>query len=229
MNTLIIEDDPSQAEIIAAIAAHNGHKTTIACTAEEGQQLYSQHTHPLIILDLHLPGMNGHDFSKWLRNQPSSEKTYILVSTSDNRESTWKEALKNGANSMFFKPITAPALSIGLRVAQKYLHTLATQPKESHQITRSTSERVLVITLEHPTPVESWNFETVILPAKTRIEINNPYTPLSRVITTVDENGTAKPILIPRSPTQSTDYGFRFIIDNNPLHDALITHISKTS
>jgi len=118
---LIIEDDPAVAALIAGVAEKRGHKSTIASTAEEGQEIWLKQRHQLIILDLNLPGMSGTDFCKWLRSHELGKDVFVLISTANNKVETFHAVLKAGANDYIPKPLQPALLAIRLDVAE---HTL---------------------------------------------------------------------------------------------------------
>jgi PAS domain S-box-containing protein len=118
---LIIEDDPAVAALIAGVAEKRGHKATVANTAEEGQEIWLKQKQPLIILDLNLPGMNGTEFCKWLRQQEIGKDVFVLISTANNKVETFHDVLKAGANDYIPKPLQPALLAIRLDVAE---HTI---------------------------------------------------------------------------------------------------------
>jgi PAS domain S-box-containing protein len=118
---LIIEDDPAVAALIAGVAEKRGHKSIIANTAEEGQEIWLKQKQPLIILDLNLPGMSGTDFCKWLRSLENGKDVFVLISTANNKVETFHAVLKAGANDYIPKPLQPALLAIRLDVAE---HTI---------------------------------------------------------------------------------------------------------
>jgi len=59
----------------------------------------------LILLDLKLPGIDGFDFLRWLRQQPRLEKLRVVVLSSSDRVRDINLAYKLGANSYLIKPL----------------------------------------------------------------------------------------------------------------------------
>ncbi|HTL58581.1 MAG TPA: response regulator [Candidatus Limnocylindrales bacterium] len=57
----------------------------------------------LVLLDLRLPGMNGLDFLKWLREQPGFGTTRVVVLTGSTIGRDVNEAYQRGANSFLTK------------------------------------------------------------------------------------------------------------------------------
>tara|TARA_B100001989_G_C24367265_1_gene377545 strand:+ start:211 stop:693 length:483 start_codon:yes stop_codon:yes gene_type:complete len=57
----------------------------------------------LILLDLKMPGVSGHEILKELRKHPGYNDVFISVLSSSNNERDIKESYKNGANSYIVK------------------------------------------------------------------------------------------------------------------------------
>jgi len=58
----------------------------------------------LILLDLNLPGMDGHQFLTWLRAQPALKTIRVVVLSGSNDMRDLNLAYKLGANSFLIKP-----------------------------------------------------------------------------------------------------------------------------
>ncbi len=58
----------------------------------------------LIVLDLKMPGMDGFDFLKWLRQQAEFLSLPVLVFTRSTKEEDKVRAINQGASGYFVKP-----------------------------------------------------------------------------------------------------------------------------
>jgi CheY-like chemotaxis protein len=71
----------------------------------------------LILLDLHLPVMNGIDVLRWVRQQPAYHGTPVIVLTAaGDDEPLLLECYRAGANSFLPKPATDKRFAEALRV-----------------------------------------------------------------------------------------------------------------
>jgi len=59
----------------------------------------------LILLDLKMPGMDGFDLLKWIREQPATRNVIVVVLTSSDRIRDVNQAYALGANSFLVKPL----------------------------------------------------------------------------------------------------------------------------
>ncbi|MUK89758.1 response regulator [Ornithinibacillus sp. L9] len=77
----IVEDDPNIQNIVSAFLKKEGFEVTILNSAEEGLQLWSENPPDMWILDIMLPGMDGYEFCKKIRNE--SNVPIIIISAKD--------------------------------------------------------------------------------------------------------------------------------------------------
>lgn len=135
---LIVEDDPAVAALIAGVAEKRGHQTQIVSSAEEGQEVWAKERHPLIILDLNLPGASGIDFCKWVRSKETNNKdTFVLISTANNKIETFHEVLNAGANDYLPKPVQPGLLAIRLDVAGHTISQIMRKRKLEGEVDRN--------------------------------------------------------------------------------------------
>jgi CheY-like chemotaxis protein len=59
----------------------------------------------LVLLDLNLPGMNGFEVLKWIRDRPEFQPLRVVVLTSCEDPAEATHAYQSGANSFLVKPV----------------------------------------------------------------------------------------------------------------------------
>ena len=59
----------------------------------------------LVLLDIKMPGMDGFEVLKWIRNQPSLAKLCVVMLTSSDQIQDANKAYQFGANSFLVKPL----------------------------------------------------------------------------------------------------------------------------
>ncbi|UII31013.1 response regulator [Fulvivirga ulvae] len=104
---LVIEDDLNFARILTSQAKQKGLRFLSAATGEDGLKLAEQYQPQAIILDLDLPGMNGHLVLKTLKSNPSLR--HIPVHIMSVNEQTL-ELIKAGAVEYLTKPVSKDQL-----------------------------------------------------------------------------------------------------------------------
>ncbi|HEX6594144.1 MAG TPA: response regulator transcription factor [Bacillota bacterium] len=77
----VVEDDPNIQNIVSAFLKKEGFEVTLLDSAEQGIELWQSNPPDMWILDLMLPGMDGYDFCKKIRNE--SDVPIIIISAKD--------------------------------------------------------------------------------------------------------------------------------------------------
>lgn len=111
---LIIDDESAMRRLLEITLESNGYKVVSAANAKEGMMMATSHMPDLILLDLGLPDLNGHDLLVRLREW-YLKPIFILSVLGD--ETNVVKALDNGANDYLFKPFRSGELLARLRSA----------------------------------------------------------------------------------------------------------------
>ena len=78
---LCIEDDPASRQLVQRTLTAAGYNVLTAGRALEGMDLARQHHPDLILTDINLPDMSGHEITTSLRNDPNFANTPIVALT----------------------------------------------------------------------------------------------------------------------------------------------------
>ncbi|MEK6778526.1 MAG: response regulator [Candidatus Deferrimicrobiota bacterium] len=102
---LMIDDDALVADVIGAILRNQGFRFESAADGTEGLRK-ARELHPdLIFLDISMPGMDGFQTCRKLREDPATQRIPVVMLTAHaDRESRIK-ALEAGANDFLAKPV----------------------------------------------------------------------------------------------------------------------------
>ncbi|MGI8313494.1 response regulator transcription factor [Halobacillus mangrovi] len=77
----LVEDDPNISNIVEAYLKKEGYDIQAVDTAEKAWEIFEQHSPDLWVLDIMLPGMDGYEFCKKVRQ--TSEVPIIIISAKD--------------------------------------------------------------------------------------------------------------------------------------------------
>ena len=113
MKVLLIEDEPAVAGIIKKGLAENGYSITVAPDGNIGCDLALQHDFDVIILDIMLPGINGIQLCKTIREHKVF--TPILFLTALGTTENIVSGLNAGADDYLVKPFKFAELEARLR------------------------------------------------------------------------------------------------------------------
>ena len=102
MRVLLVEDDPSTAKSIELMLSHANLNVYSTDLGEEGIDLAKLYDYDLILLDINLPDMNGHEVLRQLRLS-RIETPILILSGEDGTESKLK-GFGFGADDYMTKP-----------------------------------------------------------------------------------------------------------------------------
>lgn len=114
---LLVEDNPSDAELtIRALERHNlaNRLVWVKDGAEALDLIFGpspdagtpiNHTPKLILLDLKLPKVDGHEVLERIKSDPRTRSIPVVVLTSSREETDLLRAYKSGTNSFIVKPV----------------------------------------------------------------------------------------------------------------------------
>ena len=102
-NILVVEDDPVQRRLMKAVLTRGGYNVFQACDGNEGMAVLDRQHIDLVVLDVMLPGMNGFDFAKNLR-QGGSELPLLMV-TARQTQRDKREGFLAGTDDYMTKPV----------------------------------------------------------------------------------------------------------------------------
>lgn len=117
MRILIVEDENSLADLISARLKKEKYLTDISHDGEDGYYKASIGVYDLIILDVMLPGMNGFEILKKLRENNIDSKIIMLTAKSGLDDKL--EGFENGANDYLTKPFHMDELAARVNVQLK--------------------------------------------------------------------------------------------------------------
>ena len=112
---LVVEDEPSIAELIAINLSHAGFEVEKAMQTDIAQGLMKERLPSLIILDWMLPGKSGVQFAKELRANERTRGLPILMLTAKSEEADKVLGLDSGADDYVTKPFSPKELVARVR------------------------------------------------------------------------------------------------------------------
>ncbi len=112
---LVIEDEEDILALIHFNLVKEGFRVDCATTGEEGFKKAKDVRPSLILLDLMLPGMNGLDVCKQLRQAPEAKDCPIIMLTAKGEEHDIVKGLELGADDYIPKPFSSQVLLARIR------------------------------------------------------------------------------------------------------------------
>lgn len=102
----IIEDEPLHANLLDRALRQAHFATTLAADGESGWRDAQRLLPSLILLDLMLPGLSGHEICRLVRRTPSTRHIPIIMLTAMGTENDRITGLEMGADDYVVKPFS---------------------------------------------------------------------------------------------------------------------------
>ncbi len=131
---LIVEDEKTIAELERDYLEIEGFSVEIANTGLKGLEMVNRNEYNLIILDLMLPGMNGFDLCKKIRE---NHNIPLLMVSSKKEDIDKIRGLGLGADDYITKPFSPSELVARVKAHLAIYNRLVGQPKEQELLIRS--------------------------------------------------------------------------------------------
>lgn len=121
LKILIVDDNDINRKVISGLLKRINHVSEIAQTAEEAIEMIQQQRFDLILMDIELPGMNGDEASRVIRNLPDADiaSTPIIALTGNVMREDIERFYAAGMNSFVAKPIDPDKLKVAIQKAAK--------------------------------------------------------------------------------------------------------------
>ncbi len=112
---LIVDDEEDILELVKFNLAREGYRTMLAQTGEKALDILLNNKIDLIILDLMLPGIDGLEVTRTIRNDSENQNIPIIMLTAKGDESDIVTGLELGANDYMPKPFSPKELIARIR------------------------------------------------------------------------------------------------------------------
>jgi len=107
---LIVDDEEDLVELVSYNLAREGYKIIKAFSGETALKLAGSELPDMIILDLMLPGIDGLEVAKSLKNNPTTADIPIVMLTAKGEEADIVTGLELGADDYITKPFSPRVL-----------------------------------------------------------------------------------------------------------------------
>jgi DNA-binding response OmpR family regulator len=148
LTVLLVEDEKSQAMLIAALLGHYGHKAHIAFSGEQAIEMFRQIKPDLVLMDVIMPGLNGYETTKAIRAE-HKEWVPIIFLSGRTEKADRLYALKVGGDDFFAKPVDPAELLAKMNVMsrihgmQKRLNQYVAEHEEEDELAAYVMDRYL--------------------------------------------------------------------------------------
>jgi two-component system cell cycle response regulator len=121
MKILIAEDQATSALFLRRLLEALGHEVAVAVDGNEAWRIVREGQVPLVISDWMMPGMDGLELCRRIRDRAGLRYTYVILLTSKDLRAERLEGLRAGADDFLVKPPDSDELAVKLEIAQRIL------------------------------------------------------------------------------------------------------------
>ncbi len=115
---LVVEDNPDSMYVLDYLLTHKGYMVQQAVRGEEAL-IQIQHQRPaLVLMDMHMPGMDGYTVVREIRRSPELAALPVIAVTASNMPGDREQMLAAGCTDYIAKPINPRGL---LQLIEHYL------------------------------------------------------------------------------------------------------------
>jgi len=106
---LLVEDNERNLKLLRDVLDYAGYDVRVARTAEDGITLAASEPPDLVLMDLQLPGIDGMEALRRLRESPRTADIPVVAVTAQAMKHDRERALAAGFNGYIEKPISVRA------------------------------------------------------------------------------------------------------------------------
>lgn len=111
MKTILVADDKhTSRELVRVVLGKEGHRIVEAADGQEALDLIREHRPDLVLLDLHMPKLDGFGVVRELRRDPELQSLPVVAITASAMQGDREKALQAGFNAYCTKPLSLTAL-----------------------------------------------------------------------------------------------------------------------
>ena len=107
---LVVEDNPKNLKLVRDVLTFSGYEVVEATTGEDGVRLAQEVVPDLILMDLQLPGIDGAEALRRIRNGDGAPGVPIIAVTAFAMNDDRTRAFESGFDGYVEKPISVRAL-----------------------------------------------------------------------------------------------------------------------
>ncbi len=141
---LVVDDLEQNIRLLEAVLGSNGYDVTAASSGPEALERVSEDVPDIVLLDIQMPGMNGYEVCRRLRESPATQFLPVVMVTSSDQE-VRINAIEAGADDFIIKPFNKQELLARVRSLvriKRYHDTIEAQTSELEEWNRTLEARV---------------------------------------------------------------------------------------
>jgi DNA-binding response OmpR family regulator len=118
MQIVVADDDPVLRALLQMKLQAEGHSVTLTCDGDEALRVASTTPPELLVLDVVMPGLDGLEVTRRLREQPATASLPIVLLTGRDTDPDIVAGWQSGANYYITKPFVIEHLRYFIKTMQ---------------------------------------------------------------------------------------------------------------
>jgi CheY-like chemotaxis protein len=114
---LVVDDDATNRKLIHVRLRNTGYEVLEAADGAQAIELCNAHHPDLVLLDVCMPGMTGHEVAAALKRSPGTRDIPVIMLTAMSERPEITRAHENGVIDYVIKPFNAVDLQTNIRRA----------------------------------------------------------------------------------------------------------------
>ena len=102
---LVVDDNKDSADSLAMLLQLTGHEVFVTHDGRSALEAVELRRPDVVLLDIGLPSLNGHDVCRWIRQQPWGKTTVIIALTGWGQEEDRRRSQEAGFDGHLVKPV----------------------------------------------------------------------------------------------------------------------------
>ncbi|TQR88167.1 response regulator [Mycobacterium hodleri] len=139
VTVLAVDDQPINLKLLDAVLAPRGHRVLTASSGPAALALLETEDVDLVLLDILMPGMDGHDVCRAIRATPATEFLPVVMVTASGNEQRLV-ALQSGADDFVMKPFDQAELLARVASLARIKRYQDTIRRQADELTRWNAE-----------------------------------------------------------------------------------------
>ncbi len=107
---LVVDDNEMNRDMLSRRLTRSGYNVTVAANGEQALEKAERQTFDVVLLDIMMPGIDGLEVLKRLREKHSATDLSVIMATAKDETDDVIDALRLGANDYVTKPLNFPVV-----------------------------------------------------------------------------------------------------------------------
>jgi len=107
---LVVDDTPQNIKLLGDLLTVKGYEVTTAANGELALESIAKHPPDLVLLDVMMPGLNGYEVCRKIRDNPATALLPVVMCTSLDPHQERIKGIEAGADDFLSKPVNQPEL-----------------------------------------------------------------------------------------------------------------------